>query len=394
MMSDERLFEQIPETVSVLDADLTVRTQNRRSRETHGTVAGRPCFEAHFGRSSRCPGCGVEGVLKHRTSDSWFLTDGRSDRPSHYEVSMAPLLDSNGRLEGLIEVIRDATVSLAVEGHLIHTSEQLEAEVTRRRRELDRLAERFDALQRDQTALVQTEKMASVGRLAAGLTHEIHTPLGALLSNSDLLRRCLERLENDLEQAGEGLPPTLRAQIDNGFKLLDLQQGAGRRLARILRSLRTFAHLDRAEEEDYDIHEGIEAGLALLTHETKGRIELLRDYGEIPPVRCRPDAINQVFMGLLENAVQAIEGEGTIRIWTGVDRDEVVVKIQDNGKGIAPEHLEKVLEPGFTTKPRGVGTGLGLAIAHQTIISHGGAIEVSSDPGRQTIFTLRLPISP
>jgi signal transduction histidine kinase len=147
--------------------------------------------------------------------------------------------------------------------------------------------------------------------------------------------------------------------------------------------------------ESYDLHEGIDAALALLSHEIGSRIEIETDYGELAPVICRPDALNQVFMNLLENAVAAIEERGRIRISTRIDAarpDEVMLEFEDNGRGIAPENMARILEPGFTTKPRGVGTGLGLPIAQRTISDHGGRIEVRSELGKGTIFTLHLPI--
>ena len=399
-LDHDGLFDKVPEVMSLLGTDLGVRSQNLLSRQRYGDGGGRPCYEVHFGRDSRCPGCNVDSVLTGGTTGRWFLTDQRGDKPDYFEVTMAPVLDRDGKVEGLIEVIRDATVSFAVEQHLIRTSEELEGEVERRTKELDRIGRQTDelrenlaALRRDQAAVVQTEKMASVGRLAAGLTHEMHTPLGALVSNADMLRRTVQRMKEQLEGAGEEAAP-LRKQVETSAELLELQRLASERLRKIVGSLRMFAHLDRAEEEAYDLHEGIDAALALLRHQITGRIEIDIDYGELPPVYCRPDAINQVFMNLLENAVAAIEEQGTIRIATRVDGDDVVLEFADSGKGIPAEALSRVFEPGFTTKPRGVGTGLGLAIALRTMSDHGGTIEIESEPGQGTRFTLRMPVRP
>jgi two-component system NtrC family sensor kinase len=164
-------------------------------------------------------------------------------------------------------------------------------------------------------------------------------------------------------------------------------------MKKILGSLRIFAHLDKAEVEEYDLHVGIDAALALLSHALRGRVEVERDYGDLPQVLCRPDAINQVFMNLLENASTAIEGEGRISVKTRLlAADRVELTFSDSGKGIKPENLERVLEPGFTTKPRGVGTGLGLAIVKSTIDDHGGKIELTSQPGQGTTFRIALPV--
>ena len=164
-------------------------------------------------------------------------------------------------------------------------------------------------------------------------------------------------------------------------------------MKKILGSLRIFAHLDKAEVEEYDLHVGIDAALALLSHALRGRVEVERDYGDLPHVICRPDAINQVFMNLLENASTAIEGEGRISVRTRLlEGDQVELVFSDTGKGIKAENLQRVLEPGFTTKPRGVGTGLGLAIVKSTIDDHGGSIELTSSVGEGTTFRLVLPV--
>jgi signal transduction histidine kinase len=405
-MADDRLFRQIPAAMSRLDTNLTVRAQNDLSSERFGETSGRPCYEAHFGRSSRCPGCDVDRVLQRRQVGRWYLTDDRPGKPAHHEVTLAPVLNERGEVEELVEIIRDASVRFAVEKHLIGNSEELEQQVEQRTAELVQLTEQTGALRgqlqelkRDQAALVQTEKMASVGRLAAGLTHEIHTPLGALLSNEDMLERCVVRIREGVEQQGaelsEQAASALSGQLETATRLIELQRTAALRLKKIVGSLREFAHLDRAELESYDLHEGIDAALALLSHEIGSRIEIETDYGELAPVICRPDALNQVFMNLLENAVAAIEERGRIRISTRIDAarpDEVMLEFEDNGRGIAPENMARILEPGFTTKPRGVGTGLGLPIAQRTISDHGGRIEVRSELGKGTIFTLHLPI--
>ena len=397
-MELNRLLDQIPQALSRLSVDLTVKWQSRTARNEFGDGRDLPCYKAHFGRESPCPGCNVAEVIATGTTQRWFLSQEKDGRPVYFEVIVAPVCDDDGKVIELIEILRDATVSFAVESHLISTSEQLESEVETRTREIalltrqtDQLQQNLKALREDQSALIQTEKMASVGRLAAGLTHEMHTPLGALLSNADMLRRCVEQLRKTAEQTTES--PELGKQVGTAAKLLDLQRLAADRMKKILSSLRIFAHLDKAEVEEYDLHVGIDAALALLTHELRGRVEVERDYGDLPQVLCRPDAINQVFMNLLENASTAIEGEGRITVKTRLlDGDRVELVFSDTGKGIKAKDLKRVLEPGFTTKPRGVGTGLGLAIVKSTIDDHGGTIELDSRPGEGTTFRLVLPV--
>jgi signal transduction histidine kinase len=393
-----RFLDQIPQALSRLSVDLTVKWQSSAARDEFGDGQGTPCYKAHFGRDSVCPGCNIAEVIAKRTTQSWFLTQEKDGRKVYFEVIAAPVCDEDGKVIELIEILRDATMSFAVETHLISTSEQLETDVETRTREIDLLSKQTDQLQQnlkalreDQSALIQTEKMASVGRLAAGLTHEMHTPLGALMSNADMLRRCVGKLQQIVERTPDS--PELDKHVTAAAKLLDLQRLASDRMKKILGSLRIFAHLDKAEVEEYDLHVGIDAALALLSHALRGRVEVERDYGDLPQVLCRPDAINQVFMNLLENASTAIEGEGRISVKTRLlAADRVELTFSDSGKGIKPENLERVLEPGFTTKPRGVGTGLGLAIVKSTIDDHGGKIELTSQPGQGTTFRIALPV--
>ena len=383
-MDETPLFRKLPLAALRLNPELKVVGQSEQAVEEFGDGAGHLCHQALFKKEERCRGCNVARVLRDRRPERWFLRDGGRD----FEIAMSPVLNDEGEVVELIEVVRDATVSFAVERHLIDTSEQLEEEMQHRSRELALLTRQTDELtgtlrdlRRDQAAMVQMEKMASLGRLAAGLTHEMHTPLGALVSNVDMLRRCVEALEG-----------TPKKEIAD--ELLDLQQLAADRMKKILDSLRRFAHLDKAEVEAYDVHEGIDAAIALLAHQTKGRIDVQRNYAELPTILCRPDAINQVFMNLLENAVTAIEGPGAIVISTAaLGSDAIELTIQDDGPGVPPDLRDKIFDPGFTTKPRGVGTGLGLAIVQSTLAAHGGSIELTSEIGEGSCFRIVLPLA-
>ena len=163
-------------------------------------------------------------------------------------------------------------------------------------------------------------------------------------------------------------------------------------MTEIVRSLRNFARLDEAEMKEADLHEGINSTLILVNHHLKGRIEVVKDYGVLPRIVCYPSRLNQVFLNLLVNAAQAIEGEGKIEVETGVEEDRVFVVIRDSGKGIEGSHLDKIFDPGFTTKGVGVGTGLGLSICYQIVQDHGGEIGVESEVGVGSTFTVWLPI--
>jgi signal transduction histidine kinase len=166
---------------------------------------------------------------------------------------------------------------------------------------------------------------------------------------------------------------------------------AGERITRIVKTLRNFARLDESDVQEADLHEGLDSTLTLLQHELRDRISVIREYGEISLIRCYPNELNQVFMNLLVNAVQAIEGEGTIGIETFVDGEQVGVSISDTGAGIPEDDVDRIFDPGFTTKGVGVGTGLGLSISYNIVQKHKGEIQVKSEEGKGSTFTVRIP---
>ncbi len=245
-----------------------------------------------------------------------------------------------------------------------------------------------------QAALVQSEKMASLGNLVAGVAHEINTPVGSINSNGDVMVRALEKLRELLESA----PPSVREneQLTRTLDVLGdigkINQTACERIVRIVRSLRNFARLDEAERKKVDLHEGLESTLILVHHELKNRIELVRDYAETPEIECFPNQLNQVFMNMLVNAAQAIEDKGKITITTRTKGNHITIAFTDTGTGISPDNLDKIFDPGFTTKGVGVGSGLGLPICFKIVKEHGGRIDVDSELGKGTTFTVILPI--
>jgi len=257
-----------------------------------------------------------------------------------------------------------------------------------------KIQERTQELKEAQARLVHSEKMAALGQLVAGVAHEINTPLGAINSNNDLLGRAIEKLRTELSQAGlhaASQYPQVEKVLEILENLSKVNKIAVERIMGIVRSLKTFARLDQADVLKVDLHECLDTALILLNHELKNRIQVVKDYGTLPEITCRASHLSQVFMNILLNAVQAIETQGEIKIHTGRDKNKVWIKISDTGKGIPPEHLTKIFNPGFTTKGVGVGTGLGLSICHQIIEEHKGQIYVESSPGRGTTFTIELP---
>jgi signal transduction histidine kinase/nitroreductase len=264
-------------------------------------------------------------------------------------------------------------------------------ELKRANEELSRL---ISELRAAQERLVMQAKLASLGQLVAGVAHEINTPLGAVVSNNDLFVRCFVRLRRRVEELGLTGDPTVARDLRAVEELSEVTRTACNRITGIVRELRTFARLDEADRKAVDLHEGLESTLVLINHIIKGRIEIRRQYGKLPSVECHPNQMNQVFMNLLVNACQAIDGMGviTLRTWPEPEAPWVHVAVTDTGAGIKPEHLSRIFDPGFTTKGAGVGTGLGLAIVYQIVEAHGGHITVESELGRGTTFTVTLPV--
>ena len=172
---------------------------------------------------------------------------------------------------------------------------------------------------------------------------------------------------------------------------MEVNRVACARIIRIVRDLRNFARLDEADFKEVNLNEGIESTLSLLQHELRGRIEVVRDLAELPTIPCYPNRLNQVFMNLFVNAIQAISGKGQIRVKTRLENQQVQIAISDSGSGIKPEHLARIFDPGFTTKGVGRGTGLGLAVTYGIVQEHSGHISVASTPGLGTTFRITLP---
>ncbi|MBI5938510.1 MAG: response regulator [Betaproteobacteria bacterium] len=258
--------------------------------------------------------------------------------------------------------------------------------------------------------LLQSEKMASIGQLAAGVAHEINNPIGFVGSNLGSLRSYVERLL-DVLAAYEAAKPLLpadsqeRERIEASEREAELAylkedvlaliaeslDGIGR-VRRIVQDLKDFSHVDSGEWQHADLHHGLDSTLNVVNNEIKYKAEVIKEYGRLPLVECLASQINQVFMNLLVNAAHAIEERGTIAIRTGADDARVWVEIADTGSGIPPENLKRIFDPFFTTKPIGKGTGLGLSLVYGIVKKHDGRIEVESEPGQGTTFRITLPI--
>jgi two-component system, NtrC family, sensor kinase len=287
---------------------------------------------------------------------------------------------------------------------LARQNQQLESEISRRTQELAKT----------QAQLIHAEKMASIGVLASGVAHEINNPIAYVSSNLGMLERHTQSLLNLINDthgtiatqldADHPLHPILAA-LREEYALSELKAELGelisesrngiRRVVQIVKDLKYFSHsgTDQDAWQRVDIHQSIESSVNIIWNEIKYRTELIRDYAPLPPIECLPSQLSQVFLNLLVNANQAIAEHGTITLQSRVVQDSVVVKVSDNGKGIAAEHLARIFDPFFTTKPVGQGSGLGLSIAWNIVERHHGKLEVESTPAVGTTFILSLPIN-
>lgn len=364
-----------------------------------------------------------DDVLK--ATDMWSLI------PAQFADEMAGMrqaIESAGRYgtieleycrqDGQLVPVQTCGVRIAGNGDQHYVWSIVEDITERKRLERER-AEQLAALkalnkrlQETQTQLLQAEKMSAVGQLAAGVAHEINNPVGFVKSNLGMLQSYLSgflRLVGAYETVLGANPPDdpsrqrireVEMEIDYAFIrddvpiLLQESLDGMERVKRIVADLKDFSRVGEAEWQMADVHQCIDSTLNIVVNELKYKADVVKDYGQLSQIRCMPFQLNQVFMNLLINAVQAIPERGTISIRTGQAGDSVWIEIEDTGTGIAPDIQARIFEPFFTTKPIGKGTGLGLAVSYGIVQSHHGDIAVRSTEGAGTVFRVMLPIDP
>ena len=351
-------------------------------------------------------------VDKRETEDLLHHQDGRV-----FEVSSRPQYLGE-QIIGRVFGFQDITQRTLAEAALRESRDLLEQRVRSRtadlntanetlQQEKERQAILIKRLEEAQNQLLQSERMASIGQLAAGVAHEINNPVGFVNSNLGSLQRYVTdmlRLLSVYEKAEGALPGAaiqeinqVKADIDVEFlredvaNLLVESLDGLKRVTRIVQDLKDFSHVDESERQWADLEAGLESTLRVVWNELKYKAEVIKEFAGIPQVECFAFQLNQVFMNLLINASHAIEGRGTIAVRTGHDDTCVWVEVQDSGRGIKPEHLSRIFEPFFTTKPVGQGTGLGLSLAYGIVKKHDGRIEVKSELGQGTVFRVILP---
>ena len=297
---------------------------------------------------------------------------------------------------------------------LRHANRTLESQVAEQTKDLRTT---LGELRDSQAQLVQSEKMASLGQMVAGVAHEINTPLGYARSNAEIVRGSLADIRQlcsaqekvlgllGADQASEeevasamAVAEAHRQMINPEELLTDLDNLLGDtdhglvQIAELVSSLKDFSRVDRSQTDLFDVNAGIESALKICNNQLKMHVEVVRDFGTLPQIECSPSQLNQVFLNLFTNAGQAIEGQGQIYISTEASASGVTVRVRDTGSGMSEEVKQRIFEPFYTTKAVGKGTGLGLSIVFRIIEQHGGRIEVKSAPGKGSEFILRLPL--
>lgn len=344
-------------------------------------------------------------------AERFFPDLGQSGRWLFFTA--APLRDAQGNLVGAIETLQDVTDRHRAEDELREYQNQLEGLVATRtaelasanavleddRRELELLLSKIEEAQQQ---LLQSEKMAAIGQLAAGVAHEINNPVGFVNSNLGSLKTYVNQLltvisayeSNDPAQITEA-----RQKADLDFlredlpSLLSESQDGLSRVTKIVQDLKDFSRVDQADRQPSALNAALESTLNVVANEIKYKAEVVLELGEIPLVDCVPAQINQVFMNLLVNAAQAIPERGKIIVRSGLENNHVWFEIEDTGKGMSAEIQQRIFEPFFTTKPVGQGTGLGLSISYDIIVKkHSGRMDVRSKPDQGTCFRLWLPL--
>jgi len=286
---------------------------------------------------------------------------------------------------------------------------KLETKMQELQKTIDEQKKYEESMKAMQAQIIQQEKMASIGQLAAGVAHEINNPMGFITSNLTSLGKFAERLDTYIaalqgsiyacsNHTGLDELDQLRQKLKVDYIISDLNElikeslDGANRVRRIVQDLKSFSRVDQAEKTNTNLNECLETTINIAWNELKYISTLERQFGEIPEVVCNPQQLNQVFLNLLVNAAQAMEQQGIITVKTWAEPGWVCVSVADTGKGMPKEVQNRIFEPFFTTKPAGKGTGLGLSISVDIIRKHHGEITVDSEAGKGTTFTVRLPM--
>ena len=424
------ILDSMNEEIVSVDPEFSIISANRafiRNREVgFQSVIGQTiaCMDLSFFEQSGS--MKMEALIKttfktgEEQSANAYSGDGKEDY-RYKELSFIPVKGSQGDVSQVVIICRDVTEQRRKTIEVNELNRKLKdafIEVNIKKQALEKT---MAQLKQTQSQILQAEKMASIGQLAAGVAHEINNPTGFVSSNLKTLadyqndinklvakyRKLVtnirnsmaeERLSAFVEEEIEHIK-ALEAEMDIGFiqedikdLINDCREGT-ERIKKIVIDLKDFAHPGEDKLQATDINKGIESTLNVVKNELKYKATVLTDLGDLPVIHCYPQQLNQVFMNILINAAQAIEKQGEIKIVTQQADGHVEIRISDTGSGIAKENIHKIFDPFFTTKDVGKGTGLGMNIAYNIIKKHNGTIDVESNIGKGTTFTIKLPVS-
>jgi PAS domain S-box-containing protein len=403
----------------VVDNNFTVMQANESFIAMTGMekkdILGKKCHDVFWGPLCNTEHCPIRQILLgEKRVEYESVKESPVGNIINCWVIAVPLYDTNGKLVGILESYRDITErienELAMEKAFEDAhkfAEELAVSNDALHRQQQELALAHDTLKQSQAQILQQEKMASVGQLAAGVAHEINNPMGFISSNLTSLTKYLERLTEFIRTLEEKLPQdapdeelaALRKKLKIDYIMEDAVHlveesldGAGR-VKKIVQGLKNFSRIDQAERLAADINECLDTTINIIWNELKYKCEVKKEYGELPQTVCNPQQLNQMFMNLLVNAAQAIETKGEIRIKTWADPEFIYTRINDTGGGIPQDKIKRIFEPFYTSKEVGKGTGLGLSIVYDIVVkNHQGDIQVESEVGKGTSFTVKIPV--
>jgi signal transduction histidine kinase/FixJ family two-component response regulator len=425
------VLDGLYEEIAAIDRSNLFVSLNKAARSAVGIdyndLIGKNCFKVNQKLTEPIWGNTIEKLSKKVFESGLpeFTLDKYRDQKGNLKFkqqSILPIKVEDGHIEQVILVSRDVTQEYIKTDEIKKLNEKLKKTTVEVNAKNVKLKTALKQLEETQAQILQSEKMASIGQLAAGVAHEINNPVGFVNSNLrtlgdyrkdfsqliDKYRHFIKEVNNNSETIK--LPPQLATQLkeietiekdvdveyiqeDFGELINDCLDGT-ERIRKIVLSLKDFAHPGEDKLKDTDINNGLESTLNVVNNELKYKAKIIKKLNILPIIQCYPQQINQVFMNILVNAAQAIEKSGEITIETEVKEDAVEVRISDTGCGIPKENLTRIFDPFFTTKDVGKGTGLGMNIVYNIIKKHNGSITVDSEVGKGTTFTIRLPLTP
>ena len=424
------MIDALQEEIIAIDKAYCIVSANRSFQQNMGfpfsELIGKPYFSNKNRLFSEC--CKetaasltrrIKEVFASGLPQNYFdIAKDEHGQTKHREFTLLPIADDASKVFQLVIIERDITDLMQKSEKIESLNKKLKQAIHEIQTKNEKLKNTLETLKTTQSQILQSEKMASVGQLAAGVAHEINNPVGFVSSNlrtltdyhndiNKLIEHNRELISN-LKGVAKDLPffigekieqiATLEKEIDIDFilddtmKLVEECKDGIDRIKKIVLDLKDFAHPGEDKIYSSDINKGIESTLNVVWNELKYKTIVTKDYGNLPLVECYPQQLNQVFMNIFVNAAQAIEKHGEIKVLTRKIGGCVEIKISDTGAGIPKENLSKIFDPFFTTKDVGKGTGLGMNIAYNIIKKHKGSIDVDSAVGVGTTFTIRIPV--